>query len=130
MRSDIKAAFLNIRIVEEDRDLLRFLWIGNIEENEPEVTVKRFTSVVFGLNCSPFLLGATIKYHVKKYFNRDFNSEIVDHFLQDLYTEDSISGTQTEVTYSIFICVLKSLPKEGLIFVNILGNLLQRKRKF
>ena len=66
MRSDIKAAFLNIRTAEEDRDLLRFLWIGNIEENESDVTVKRFISVVFGLNCSPFLLGATIKYHMKK----------------------------------------------------------------
>ena len=64
---------------------------------------------------------------MKKYFNRDFNSDVVDHFLQDLYTDDSISGTQTEVTYLIFICVLKSLPKEGLIFVNILGNLLLKK---
>ena len=64
LTSDIKAAFLNIREVEEDRDLLRFLWIANIEENESDVTVKRFTSVVFGLNCSPFLLGATIKDHM------------------------------------------------------------------
>ena len=64
LTSDIKAAFLNIRDVEEDRDFLRFLWISNFVENEPEVVVKRFTSVVFGLNCSPFLLGATIKDHV------------------------------------------------------------------
>ena len=81
LTSDIKAAFLNIRIAEEDRDFLRFLWVGNIDENEPEVIVKRFTSVVFGLNCSPFLLGATIKYHMEKYFNRDFNSDIAEHFL-------------------------------------------------
>ena len=64
LTSDIKAAFLNIRDVEEDRDFLRFLWISNFVENEPEVVVKRFTSVVFGLNCSPFLLGATIKDHM------------------------------------------------------------------
>ena len=64
LTSDIKAAFLNIREVEEDRDFLRFLWISNFVENEPEVVVKRFTSVVFGLNCSPFLLGATIKDHM------------------------------------------------------------------
>ena len=83
LTSDIKAAFLNIRIDEEDRDFLRLLWVSNIEENEPEVIVKGFTSVVFGLNCSLFLLGATIKYHMEKYFNRDFNSEIVEHFLRD-----------------------------------------------
>ena len=85
LTSNIKAAFLNIRIVEENRDFLRFLWVNNIEENEPEVIKKRFTLVVFSLNCSPFLLGATIKYHVENYFNRDFNSEIVEHFLRDLY---------------------------------------------
>ena len=84
LTSDIKAAFLNIRIAEEDRHFLRFLLVSNIEENETEFIVKRFTSVVFGLNCSPFLLEATIKYHVEKYFNRDFNSQIVEHFLRDL----------------------------------------------
>ena len=34
---DIKAAFLNIKNAEEDRDFLRFLWISNIEENDSEV---------------------------------------------------------------------------------------------
>ena len=61
LTSDIKAAALNIRIAEDEKDFLRLLWVSNIEVNEAEVTVKRFTSVVFGLNCSPFLLGVTIK---------------------------------------------------------------------
>ena len=64
LTSDFKAAFLNIRIAEKDRDFLRFLWVSNIEENEPEVIVKCFTSVVFGLNYLPFLFGATIKYDI------------------------------------------------------------------
>ena len=37
LTSDIKAAFLNIRDVEEDRDFLRFLWISNFVENESEL---------------------------------------------------------------------------------------------
>ena len=37
LTSDIKAAFLNIRDVEEDRDFLRFLWISNFMENESEL---------------------------------------------------------------------------------------------
>ena len=75
--------------------------------------MKRSTSVVFGLSCSPFLLEATIKYHREKYFNRDFNSEIVEHFLQDLYMDDRISGAQREdALFKFYLCV-KILPNEG-----------------
>ena len=110
LRSDSKAAFLNIRIAEEGGDFLRFLWVSNIKENEHKVSLKRFTSVMFELNCSPFLLGATIKYHMEKYFSRDFNSEIVEHFLRDLYMDDSISGAQTEHDlFHSYLCVKISL---------------------
>ena len=113
MKSDIKAAFLKIRIAEEDRDFLSFLWVSNIEENETEFIVKRFTSVVFGLNCSPFSLGATIKYHMEKNFNKDFSSEIVEHFLRDLYMDDSVSGAQTENDlFNFYLCV-KILLNQG-----------------
>ena len=57
--NDIQSAFLNIRIKETDRNFLRFLWIDDLEKNNPNVVIKRFTSVVFGLNCSPFLMSGT-----------------------------------------------------------------------
>ena len=49
--SDIKSAFLNIRISEEDRDYLRFLWVDDISKLNPEIIVKRFAALPFGLNC-------------------------------------------------------------------------------
>ena len=52
--SDIQSAFLNIRVKETDRNFLRFLWIGDLEKDNPNVVIKCSTSVVFGLNCSPF----------------------------------------------------------------------------
>ena len=56
---------------------------------------------------------------MEKYFNRDFNSEIVEHFLQDLYMDDRISGAQREDDlFKFYLCVKISLTKEGLIFVN------------
>ena len=67
--------------------------------------MKRFTSLFFGLNFSPFLLGVTNKYHMEKYFNRDFNSEIVEHFLRDLYMNDSISDAQKLLFQEL--CVMK-----------------------
>ena len=86
--SDIKSAFLNIRIDQNDRDYLRFLWVQEVEKEEPEIVIKRFTSVLFGLKSSPFLLGATI--NMNKY--KDINADIIEQFLNDLYMDDNITG--------------------------------------
>ena len=67
--SDIQSAFLNIRVAEEDRDFLRFLWVKYIVPKDFELFVKRFTSVMFGLTCSPSLLSMTVDHHVLKYLN-------------------------------------------------------------
>ena len=52
--SDVQSAFLNIRVKETDNSFLRFLWIDDLEKDNPNVVIERFTSVVFGLNCLPF----------------------------------------------------------------------------
>ena len=41
-----------------------------------------------------------------KYFKRDFTSEIVEHFLRDLYMDDSVSAAQTEGDLFNFYLVL------------------------
>lgn len=91
--SDIKSAFLNIRVDESDRDFLRFLWVDDIEKEEPKIILKRFTSVIFGVISSPFLLNATIWYHMQKFVNE--YPEIVLKFLRDLYMDDCVTGAQT-----------------------------------
>ncbi|GBN86274.1 hypothetical protein AVEN_64258-1 [Araneus ventricosus] len=57
--SDIKRAFLQIELREPDRDFLRFLWW----ENE-KIQEFRHNRVVFGVSCSPYLLGAVLGYHL------------------------------------------------------------------
>ena len=59
---DIKKAFLQIQLSKEDRDVHRFL----LPKPDGNVRVMRFTRVTFGINCSPFLLNAVIKYHLQK----------------------------------------------------------------
>ncbi|KAK4309817.1 hypothetical protein Pmani_018578 [Petrolisthes manimaculis] len=54
-QSDIKAAFHQILIQEEDRQYVQFLWDGE---------VLRFQRVPFGLSCSPFMLLHTISTHL------------------------------------------------------------------
>ena len=69
--ADVKQAFNQIEIVKEHRDFLRFLWFKDI--NDPESFILRFKRVIMGLTCSPFLLSATIKEHLKKYLSwRDY----------------------------------------------------------
>ena len=65
--ADIEKAFLMITVAEEDRDVLRFLWIEDIECETPRISVLHFARVVFGVASSPFLLHATIRHHIKGY---------------------------------------------------------------
>ena len=64
LAGDIKQAFLQIRVMESDRDVLRFHWVK--DKDSSKVETFRFTRVVFGLNQSPFILGATIEEHLQK----------------------------------------------------------------
>jgi hypothetical protein len=57
--ADIQKAFLQIEVKEEDRDSFRFLY--NVNGMEKHL---RFTRVPFGLKASPFVLGATLQYHL------------------------------------------------------------------
>jgi hypothetical protein len=58
LAGDIKQAFLQVRIRQEDRDVLRFHWLVN--QNPSDIEVLRFTRALFGLVQSPFILAGTI----------------------------------------------------------------------
>ncbi|KAL9975369.1 hypothetical protein ACROYT_G012524 [Oculina patagonica] len=90
---DLEKAFLNIEIIPEERDLLRFLWIDDINSSNPEVITLRFTRLVFGLVCSPFILNVTLRNHLSKYENID--PSFVDTVVRALYVDDFASGKDT-----------------------------------
>ena len=54
LTGDIERAFLHVCIKEEERDSLRFFWKSPGCDG---VSVYRFTRALFGMTCSPFLLG-------------------------------------------------------------------------
>ena len=70
---------------EADQDVLRFLWIDDPENEHPNIVVKRFNRVVFGVTISPFLLNATIRHHVTKY--EAYHPQFVRDFLASLYVD-------------------------------------------
>ena len=79
----IEKAFLMVSVCPKDRDALRFLWVDNVHEKTPKVQAFHFSRVVFGVSSSPFLLNATIRYHLEKY--SDVHPRFVLKFLRSVY---------------------------------------------
>ena len=86
--ADIIKAFLQIEVVEEDRDLLRFLWYSK----EGELEIYRFTRVPFGAGPSPFLLNATLRHHLQKVVE---DQALLQLLLRSLYVDDVLTGGDT-----------------------------------
>ena len=71
LTADLEKAFLMVSVEEKDCDMLRFLWVDDIFKEPPDLKVYRFTRVVFGVCSSPFLLNATIQFHLEKFLDSD-----------------------------------------------------------
>ncbi|VDO84702.1 unnamed protein product [Haemonchus placei] len=92
--SDVEKVFLQVRLHGADRDATRFLWVRDI--NEPfgihNVATFRFTRVTFGLNVSPYLLGATINHHLQSAMQ---NEELAKEIRENLYVDNLILSAAT-----------------------------------
>ena len=90
---DLEKAFLNVGVNPKQRNLLRFSWISDISSLNPEVIIFRFTRLVFGLVCSPFILNVTLRNHFSKYENID--PDFVNTVVRALYVDDFGSGNDS-----------------------------------
>ena len=77
--ADIKKAFLQLSLKDADRDFLRFLW------ND---IAYRFRRVCFGIACAPFLLNATIHYHLTH-----TAEPLAEHMIESFYVDDLVLGS-------------------------------------
>ena len=75
---------------EEDNNCLRFLWINSIDEEHPEIVIRRFRRVLFGVNVSPFILGGTIHHHVSEY--RELDPDFIKSLLESIYVDNLTTG--------------------------------------
>ena len=91
LAGDIRKAFLQVRIREQDRDALRFHWLD--DKNPLRVHTYRFTRALFGLGPSPFHLGGVIHQHLNT-CRADFPDAVAE-IERELYVDDLITGGGT-----------------------------------
>ncbi|GBM21019.1 hypothetical protein AVEN_239050-1, partial [Araneus ventricosus] len=94
--SDIKRAFLQIELREPDRDFLRFLWW----ENE-KIQEFRHNRVVFGVTCSPYLLGAVLGYHLS-HVPKELK-EMANKLQKALYVDNCVTSVSDNNELNEFI---------------------------
>lgn len=77
--ADVEKAFLQVALQEDDRDVTRFLWVKDPskELTQDNLMEFRFTRVCFGVIASPFLLTATIRFHMAR-TNETLLSKLAD----------------------------------------------------
>ena len=87
---DIEKAFLQIGLIEEDRDAFRFLFNLNGKEEH-----FRFSRIPFGAEASPFTLGATLDYHYDQ--QPDTVKETVSTLRENTYVDNlMVTGTKVD----------------------------------
>ena len=63
--ADISKSFIRVGLQPCDRDVTRFLWYANPFDLKSPIIHYRFSVVLFGATCSPFLLQATLDTHLR-----------------------------------------------------------------
>ena len=121
LTGDVEKAFVMVGMTEEDRDVLRFLWVDDIDKLSPETVVLRFTRIVFRVSSSPFLLNATIKHHIEQYKEADL--EFVEKFLRSIYVDDLSSGaSEVDAAYELYLKSKLRLAEGGFNLRRFVSN--------
>jgi len=108
--SDIKKAFLQISLQERERNFLRFVWYSR----EGELIFFRHARVVFGVNCSPFLLAATINHHLQSIEQEGrYSAPIVTKLKESFYVDNCVTSVDSVEDLKNFIHESKSIMKEA-----------------
>ncbi|UYV69246.1 hypothetical protein LAZ67_6002970 [Cordylochernes scorpioides] len=96
--ADIRRAFQMIAIRESDRDYLIFLWWK--EANGGALMAFGHKRLVFGLNCSPFVLSAVIEYHLQTV--KGPQEKVAKMLAQSFYMDNCVASLETKLEVQEF----------------------------
>ncbi|XP_044755059.1 uncharacterized protein LOC123314012 [Coccinella septempunctata] len=103
--ADIRKAFLQIGLQENDRNFLKFLWY----DKNGKIKIYRHARVVFGVTCSPFLLGAVLEFHLQEtlresiHEGNSYSPEVISKLLKSFYVDNILISVQNEEALNQFI---------------------------
>ena len=83
LSADITKAFLQIKVQRSDQDVHRFLW-----DCDGTIRTMRFVRLPFVNRSSPFLLNATIQYHL----GLEPSCRVVEELKDNFYVDDCLTG--------------------------------------
>ena len=99
--ADIEKAYLQISVADCHRDFLRFSWFDDVFKDIPEEVIFRFCRVIFGANCSQYLLNSVIRYHASQYkdIDQNFSEKVAKSFYVDDFNSTVDNVTEGEELY-------------------------------
>lgn len=99
MCSDIPKAFQMIEVDEQDRNALNFLWWENIAHDKQVMTYQH-KRVIFGVNCSPFILGAVFAHHCESVAEDE--KPYATKLMKSLYVDNCVTSVESNEEYMAF----------------------------
>ena len=122
-KADIEKAFPQVGIAQEDRDVLRCLWI-----EEGQVCVYRFARLPFGLSSSPFILQATLRRHLGE---NNVDDQTMQNFIASIYVDDSVwSEAELDKLYDRKKFYTELFGECGMKFRDWTSNVAEARDKF
>ncbi|XP_063540086.1 uncharacterized protein LOC134749113 [Cydia strobilella] len=90
--ADVEKAFLQIGLQNEDRDVTRFLWVKDPSKELTDDNIRhfRFCRIPFGIISSPFLLTASIRYHISK-----TNEALLTKIADKCYVDNLVTSVES-----------------------------------
>ncbi|XP_063362896.1 uncharacterized protein LOC134651724 [Cydia amplana] len=118
--ADVEKAFLQVGLQEEDRDVTRFLWVKDLEKEltDDNIMQYRFCRVPFGVISSPFLLAATIRYHLSK-----TNKSLLPVIADKCYVDNLVTSVQSrEEALNLYAQTTNSFKELGMNIRDWMSN--------
>ena len=114
LTADIEKAFHQIGIDPQDRDMLRFLWFDNVEDEHPKVIQYQFCRLVFGLTPSPAILSSVLLHHLTQ--GEGHESPVNKLLSESLYVDDFVGGaTNDSEAFEIYQRACQVMTEAGFI---------------
>lgn len=102
-------------MAEKEKDAVRFLWLHGppTDDKKNELRIMQMCRVVFGVSPSPFLLAATIRYHIQQ--KESEQPKAVETLRESLYMDDFIvSSREVDDAHTISTAARDILQDAGM----------------